>query len=197
MKTVERWRRDAPENFEFVIKASQFITHQPSSPTYRRSKIPNWVQKEDLGAFQWNQSTQMIWQYIRDIVRTLRGRMVIFQSPKSFTPEPKHIKNFKRFFNEIDRSGLILGWESRCPWPHLNQILSELEIIDVVDPFERDPVSGQIGYYRIHGGQSYRKKFSDTDLTLLAKRIKRISYVMFNNITMFDDASRFLKLIER
>ena len=36
LKTAERWRRTAPEGFEFLIKAWQLITHLPASPTYRR-----------------------------------------------------------------------------------------------------------------------------------------------------------------
>ena len=41
LQTAEKWRATAPQGFEFTIKAWQLITHEPSSPTYRRlrSKI--------------------------------------------------------------------------------------------------------------------------------------------------------------
>src|SRR5688572_27808013 len=32
-----RWRTKAPKEFRFCVKASQFVTHDASSPTYRRS----------------------------------------------------------------------------------------------------------------------------------------------------------------
>ncbi len=37
--TVKKWREKAKEDFEFTIKASQLITHDPSSPTYKKAKI--------------------------------------------------------------------------------------------------------------------------------------------------------------
>ena len=39
METALRWRREAPADFEFAIKAWQLITHPPSSPTYRRARV--------------------------------------------------------------------------------------------------------------------------------------------------------------
>jgi len=38
--TVKRWRDEAPIDFEFTLKAWQLITHEASSPTYRRLKEP-------------------------------------------------------------------------------------------------------------------------------------------------------------
>ena len=37
LKTVEKWRSDAPGDFEFTLKAWQLITHEFKSPNYRRS----------------------------------------------------------------------------------------------------------------------------------------------------------------
>ncbi len=36
LPTAERWRRETPAEAEFTLKAWQLITHEPSSPTYRR-----------------------------------------------------------------------------------------------------------------------------------------------------------------
>ena len=38
VKTLEGWRSEMPEGFEFTLKAWQFITHEGESPTYRRLK---------------------------------------------------------------------------------------------------------------------------------------------------------------
>jgi uncharacterized protein YecE (DUF72 family) len=32
-KTAEKWRNEAPPDFEFTLKAWQLITHPPQSPT--------------------------------------------------------------------------------------------------------------------------------------------------------------------
>ncbi|HET7874102.1 MAG TPA: DUF72 domain-containing protein, partial [Methylomirabilota bacterium] len=32
LPTVQRWRKTAPAGFEFVLKAPQLVTHEPTSP---------------------------------------------------------------------------------------------------------------------------------------------------------------------
>src|SRR5918998_1650598 len=38
ISTLERWRKEAPHDFEFTLKAWQLITHKSKSPTYKRLK---------------------------------------------------------------------------------------------------------------------------------------------------------------
>jgi hypothetical protein len=38
LSTARKWREEAPEGFEFTAKAWQLITHEPTSPAYRRLK---------------------------------------------------------------------------------------------------------------------------------------------------------------
>ncbi len=38
VKTTERWRREAFEDFEFSMKAWQALTHPTDSPTWRNKK---------------------------------------------------------------------------------------------------------------------------------------------------------------
>jgi uncharacterized protein YecE (DUF72 family) len=51
--TGERWRAGAPPGFEFTMKAWQLITHEPSSPTYRRLGKPIPAEMKDrYGSFR-------------------------------------------------------------------------------------------------------------------------------------------------
>ena len=53
VETLAKWRAEAPRGFEFTIKAWQLITHQPSSPTYRRLKRAlTEEEREGAGAFR-------------------------------------------------------------------------------------------------------------------------------------------------
>jgi uncharacterized protein YecE (DUF72 family) len=61
IQTAERWRREAlirrsrngRADFEFTMKAWQLITHEPSSPTYRRlRKVIPEEEKGLYGSFQ-------------------------------------------------------------------------------------------------------------------------------------------------
>ena len=40
VSTAQRWRSTAPNDFIFTLKAWQLITHEATSPTYRRLKEP-------------------------------------------------------------------------------------------------------------------------------------------------------------
>ena len=51
--TLVRWRRQAPPGFEFTLKAWQLITHEASSPTYRRLRRPlSAGQRRECGSFR-------------------------------------------------------------------------------------------------------------------------------------------------
>ena len=39
IETGKRWKEETPRHFEFTMKAWQLITHEPSSPTYRRLRM--------------------------------------------------------------------------------------------------------------------------------------------------------------
>ena len=47
IKTLEKWRAAVPQDFEFTLKAWQMITHESSSPTYKRLKRPLTDQEID------------------------------------------------------------------------------------------------------------------------------------------------------
>jgi uncharacterized protein YecE (DUF72 family) len=49
LATGKRWREEAPPDFEFTMKAWQLITHEPSSPTYRRLRMKIPEEKIILG----------------------------------------------------------------------------------------------------------------------------------------------------
>lgn len=38
--TLDKWRAEVPDDFEFTLKAWQMITHETSSPTYKRLSRP-------------------------------------------------------------------------------------------------------------------------------------------------------------
>ena len=97
--TGKRWRQEAPPNFEFAVKAWQLITHEPSSPTYRRlrMKIPE-VKKRDYGFFKGTDAIEEAWAKTADFARALKAKKILFQSPASFLPSSDHLRNIKQFF---------------------------------------------------------------------------------------------------
>jgi hypothetical protein len=51
LNTLEKWRTQVPAEFEFTLKAWQLITHESSSPTYRRLREKLTAQqRREVGA---------------------------------------------------------------------------------------------------------------------------------------------------
>ena len=211
LSTVKRWRADAPEDFEFVVKAWQGITHPPSSPTWRKAgqKIPP-EKREKYGFFKPTSEVFEAWDTVKRICETLKSKICVFQTPPSFRCTEENVRNMRDFFSAISRGNLVLAWEPRGDWynnlPKLKEVLEDLQLVHVVDPLKRQPLRiTPIMYFRLHGlgpkDVNYRYKYSDIDLEKLKTYILKLestkeAYVMFNNIYMFDDALRFKKLLE-
>lgn len=200
LATVERWRQAAPPSFEFVLKAPQLITHEPTSPTYRRLRTRlTDSQKRNYGAFKPTREVGRAWADTLALAQALRSQIVLFQSPASFSPTPRNRANLERFFGKIERGGLAFAWEPRGEWDdaEIRVICRALDLIHCVDPFQRPSVAGEPAYFRLHGRGGYHYRYSDAELEELLAfcRGRRAVYVLFNNTEMFSDARRFLRLL--
>src|SRR5689334_4828994 len=72
LKTVQRWREEAPPNFEFTLKAFQAITHPGGSPTYRRCKL-SATQRQECGFFRDTETVHAAWETTRILAAALRA----------------------------------------------------------------------------------------------------------------------------
>lgn len=199
LETARRWRVMAPAHFEFTLKAWQLITHQADSPTYRRLRTPlSAEERRHCGHFRESKLVHHAWQKTLDVALTLQARRVLFQCPARFIPTPEHIRQMKRFFQTIDRAGLDLVWEPRGAWPPdlVRDLCLELNLSHAVDPFRDACLAGEIPYYRLHGIGGYSHRFRDEELDELKRKVGRgPAYVLFNNVSMKEDALRFLSRI--
>jgi len=190
ISTVEGWRAKAPENFEFTVKAHQDISH----------KFRLKPEKSCLEAFE----------RMKEICKILDSKVLVVQTPASFRPDK--LDDAREFFSKINREGLTVVWETRGPaWEKteirkkLAETLKKLDVPHVTDPFKTSPVyTGKIAYFRLHGlGEKlYYYQYSDKELEKLHKIVESYEektedvYVLFNNLSMFDDAARFVYYIE-
>jgi uncharacterized protein YecE (DUF72 family) len=202
LKTLERWRAEVPLEFEFTLKAWQVITHPPTSPTYRRLREKFSEKEKDLcGNFQWTEVTERAWQRTAASASALRARIVLLQCPASFKPTIENKDNLWRFLRRINRHGFLLAWEPRGQWSEdeIAKLCRECDLIHAVDPFQAAPVTPGLRYFRLHGRTGYRYRFTESDLADLAARCQTEdpTYVLFNNVSMLDDAQSFLARVSR
>ena len=63
LRPLEKWRGAVPGGFEFTLKAWQLITHEASSPTYRRLREElSQKQRREAGAFRLNATVLYAWR---------------------------------------------------------------------------------------------------------------------------------------
>ena len=199
IKTLERWRQEVPEHFEFTLKAWQLITHESKSPTYKRlRKKLTETELADAGSFK---STPIVKEALETTLAcaaALKARTILFQCPASFKPTEENVENLHGFFLNVKRGNLNFCWEPRGAWPDnlVKALCEELKLWHVVDPLVKRTVTPNNCYFRLHGIGGWRYKYEDGELEELASLLpaRRLSYVFFNNNEMIDDAVRFSKI---
>lgn len=200
VSTAQRWRDEAPSGFEFTLKAFQAVTHLPNSPTYRRSGLSD-AQRKQAGVFRDTKVVRQAWRDTLEIARALDATFVLFQCPAKFKPTDENIENLRRFFEWAERDGMRMGWEPRGEeWTDslVRDLCRELDLVHVVDPFQRKAVRGVPRYFRLHGITGTYHEFTDAELRrLLGWCTAQKTYCMFNNVPMRDDAQRFQRLVDR
>ncbi len=196
--TLRRWREEAPPTFHFAIKAWQLITHPPTSPTYRRLRTPLTGEKEAYGFFRPTKEVWAAWEVTAHAATVLNARWIIFQCPPSFTPTEEHITYLRDFFQRLPRGPWRLGWEPRGAWPRdiVAMLCEELSLVHVVDPFQQQPVTRGVAYFRLHGKGGYRYQYTEEDLRSLYAMCQPFAetWVLFNNAHMWHDAQTFTTL---
>lgn len=202
LSLAEKWRREAPPEFRFTMKAWQLVTHRAESPTYRRLEEELPGPPGAYGDFQDTHEVWSAWERTLEWARALRAPVVVFQCPRSFRPTEQSLHNLRTFFDRAERDDMHFAWEPRG-WPDdlVADVCRDLDLVHCVDPLIDDTQWGPFAYHRLHGLPAYRYRYRYTDDDL--ERIHRAAqselaagrscaYVMFNNWWLHDDARRFV-----
>ena len=96
ISTLEKWRAEARAEFEFTLKAWQLITHDSYIRTYKRLKRTLTDQeKREAGSFRDTLIVQEAWETTRACAQALAAKLVLFQCPPSFRPEPENVSRLR------------------------------------------------------------------------------------------------------
>ena len=201
VETLARWRADAPDDFEFIVKAWMLVTHDAATPTYRRLKRSlTDEEREGAGSFQDSPIVREAWAATLEAARTLRARRILLQCPARFTPTDEHLDQLQFFITSIAAgTGLEYLWEPRGGWPDelVRAVCEDLHLTHVVDPFSARTVTPERTYFRIHGRRGLLYEDEELEALLEVLPSAGTSYVLFNNVRMLHDARRFRVILER
>jgi len=210
--TAQRWRSEAPAEFEFCLKAWQVITHPATSPTWRRiSKLNQPENKSRYGHLRPTRENFDAWDKTLEVCKILKASVCLIQFPPSLMFSRRNIKNVRQFLGHIDRGNTRLAWEPRGDWkdhpPEIKRLCHELDLIHAVDILRSEPAEvADTCYFRLHGlgprEYNYAYRYSDRDLRNLQKAAAkaldsgaRQVFVFFNNLSMLEDAMAVNTLI--
>lgn len=209
INTAENWRQQVRKDFIFTMKAFQGITHPINSPTWRKAGSQKPIEKvENYGHLKPNEQNFECWINTVKICKALKAKVCVVQLPPSFICNEENAKNIVEFFKNVEKPFAVAIELRHRSWDEnqgmLEKSLKEIEAIHVVDPLVKKPfLKNKKGYYRLHGLSKrldYRYQYRDDELLKLLEEIKRIgcqdNFVMFNNLSMREDAIRFKELVE-
>ena len=207
--TLERWRANAPSDFEFVLKAWQLITHDSKSPTYRRLKKKlTLAERLEAGFFRDSAVVKEAWEVTLACAKALQARTILFQCPASFKQTKQNVANLEAFFKNLNRDKKVgklnFCWEPRGDWDSevVKRLCEDLNLWHAVDPFTTKSVTPVRSYFRLHGRNGWRYEYEESELRELAAMLPVNSqgsstvYVFFNNARMTLDALRFQAVTE-
>lgn len=186
ISTLKRWRAEVPEDFEFVVKAWQLITHEAKSPTYKHLKKKlSETEKEEAGYFKPTAIVREAWQAILVCAEALRAKTILFQCPASFKQTPENISNLKNFFSSAAVEKFNFCWEPRGNWDArmVKKICGEIDLWHVVDPFAQKTVTPKNRYYRLHGRNGWRYKYENVIFQNEKRKPDEIQAFFFHKIS--------------
>lgn len=219
-RNIEKWVRETPETFQFIVKAYQGITG------HQRGDIPFISRKAMFEAFK---------DSLRPMREANKLTMVLCQFPPWFDCKKEHvdyIRMCREFFQDLDVA-LEFRHQSWFSEPYMDQTLAYMEKDNWIHSICDEPQAGERSIpfvpvvthpkktlYRIHGrnvygwtkptkGQDWRDvrylyHYNDEELEGLAKAIKELShqteesFVLFNNNSgghAAENGERFIRLM--
>lgn len=109
------------------------------------------------------------------------------------------VKTARRWRKDEAPSDFIFAWEpggerEEC---EIARLCDDLDLVHCVDLFVRPPVTDGLAYFRLHGIDGYYYDYAAEDLDQLQAWCDPYdnayddAYVLFNNVSMWDDALRY------
>jgi len=208
-KTLEKWRKEAPKDFEFTFKAFQGLTHSVKSPTWKRSGLKEEELKrieKYVGELKVNKVTMEFWDKMFKYAKILNSKIIVIQLPSSFVDNENNIKQTKEFLKNVENKKIKIALELRG-WKDSSkkEIFENFDVIEIVDLNISIPtVKKDILYSRLHGKYEgnkiiYKHDYSREELEKIKNKIleldSKVNYILFNNSFMFKNALEFISIL--
>ena len=134
-KTAQRWASQAPKGFSWTLRAWQYVTHPADDAAYNH--LPKTQRPVDAGGFAWNDTVRNAYERTQRVAEALAAKVIVFETPHSFTPTLANKNQLAHFFERVDRPRACqLAWDPRGVWnkQEIEAVCRDLTLVRVGDP---------------------------------------------------------------
>lgn len=181
MGTIRRWRREAPQGFEFAMLAPREIGQEG----FRGGKV-----------------VETALATLLDVGKELDSKTAVFVSPPELVQNRANKAAVKEFLQEVRKQYARVVWEAPTTWDadDAAAIATDAKVIPARDPLAHGKLDTPVAYYRLPGPAGHKSRYEDPAIEKLAAiaedaKHKDATYV-FTNVDMFADAKRFKKALK-
>jgi uncharacterized protein YecE (DUF72 family) len=176
--TLRRWRREAPEGFEFALLGPR----QVGQEGFREGKVVETALKQ-----------------LSEVAAELDASTAVFVAPPDFTASRGNRSALKDFLTTVREQFSRVVFEAGPAWnpDDADGIAEETRTLAARDPLTHGLSKRSVAYYRLPGPAGHKSRYEDPAIEKLAEIAEagpdqEATYV-FTNVDMFADAKRFKK----
>lgn len=176
--TVRRWRREAPQGFEFALLGPRQIAQEG----FREGKVVETALKT-LG----------------EVAKELESKAAVFAAPPDFTSSRANRTALRDFLKSVRKQFETVVFEAGPAWKpdDADDLAEETNTLASRDPLHQGLSQRKVAYYRLPGPAGHKSRYEDPAIEKLADiaasgKAQDATYV-FTNVDMFADAKRFKK----
>lgn len=180
--TVRRWRREAPQGFEFALLGPRQIGQEG----FRSGKV-----------------IESALETLRTVGKQLSAKTAVFVAPPDFNSNRLNKSALKEFLKEVRQQFETVVFELGPSWKpsEADSIAEDTDTLAARDPLQHGLSKRGRAYYRLPGPAGRKSRYEDPAIERLAEIAKenpsqQATYV-FANVDMFADAKRFKKSMGR
>jgi uncharacterized protein YecE (DUF72 family) len=176
--TIRRWRREAPEGFQFALVGPREIGQE----SFRSGKVVETALKT-----------------LDQVAAELASTVAVFLAPTDFANNRANKAALREFLKDVKQHFEIVVFEPGHQWTanEADNLAEDTDTIAARDPLQHGPSKRKVAYYRLPGPAGHKSRYEDPAIERLAEIAKATSHdsvhYVFTNVDMFADGKRFKK----
>lgn len=179
--TIRRWRREAPEGFEFALLGPREVGQEG----FRGGKVIETALNNLVA-----------------VGKELEATTAVFVAPPEFTATRTNRTAVQEFLTGVRKKFARVVFEPTTGWDpdESDEIARASGTLAARDPLAQGLSNAPSAYYRLPGPAGHKSRYEDPAIERLAEIAKSAKHkdatYVFTNVDMFADAKRFKKAMK-